>query len=391
MIQVRDPALVALQRKLRQTRRERPVSPGRDRISTRDLHDEVIQRLYGVGLALRTTRHRVESPPVAGRITKHLDELEYVIKTVRRRLEEQPADAPDDRLPSRVSAGRRRRTPPTADTRLHRPAGSVPAPGGGRQIPSGEARESLLAMALVTLTNTLVTGYDLAGVIQFLVDVSVDLLDAGAAGLVLADRHGHLNALAATSAQTEQLEAIQIRTDCGPCVDCYSTGQTQSIIDLNADADRWPRFASLALEQGIRSVHAVPMRLGNRVIGALNLFRSQPGDLAEPDRRAAQALADAATLSILQQRDAEDIAELDARLEHALAGRAAIEEAKGILAQFGQLSLDQAFTALRDLADHHHLTLTEIADRVVDQRRHLADLLVTASWPGDQPLMPHQT
>ena len=123
-------------------------------------------------------------------------------------------------------------------------------------------------------------------------------------------------------------------------------------------------------------MHAVPMRLRDRVIGALNLFRSQPGDLAEPDRRAAQALADAATIGILQQRDAQDITELNTRLEHALAGRAVIEQAKGILVQYGgQLDMDQAFTALRDLADHHHVTLTEIAAGVVDRRREPADLL----------------
>ena len=122
-------------------------------------------------------------------------------------------------------------------------------------------------------------------------------------------------------------------------------------------------------------MHAVPMRHRDRVIGALNLFRSQPGDLAEPDRRAAQALADASTIGILQQRDAKDITELNTRLEYALAGRAVIEQATGILARYGQLDMDQAFTALRDLADHHHLTLTEIAAGVVDRRREPADLL----------------
>ena len=120
------------------------------------------------------------------------------------------------------------------------------------------------------------------------------------------------------------------------------------------------------------------MRHRNRTIGALNLFRTKPGELAHPDRRAAQALADAATIGILRQRDAEETPELNARLEHALAGRAVIEQAKGILAQYGRLDMDQAFTALRDLADRHRMPLTDLAAAVVDRRRQPADLLFAA-------------
>jgi hypothetical protein len=375
MTQVRDPALVALQRQLLNARRERPGPAGPAQIATRVLHDEVMQQLYGVGLAMQITQRRTDSPPVATRITDHLDQLQQVIETFRRTVVDEPKNALDARLPRGFSDGRRRRGMPIAGTRLNHPEGRVPARGVNRRSGSDPVRESRLVTALVTLTDTLVAGYDLAELLQFLVDTSVELLDAVAAGLVLADRDGHLNALAATSDHAERLEAVQIRTGHGPCLDCYVSGQPQSITDLRADADRWPQFTSLALEQGIRSVHAVPMRLRDRVIGALNLFRSQPGDLAEPDRRAAQALADAATIGILQQRDAQDITELNTRLEHALAGRAVIEQAKGILVQYGQLDMDQAFTALRDLADHHHVTLTEIAAGVVDRRREPADLL----------------
>lgn len=244
----------------------------------------------------------------------------------------------------------------------------------------------------MTLTDTVVAGYDLAELLQYLVDTSVDLLDAAAAGLVLTDRDGHLNTLAATSENTDRLEAIQIRTGRGPCIDCYETGEPQSITDLAAAADRWPQFAALALDQGIRSMHAVPMRLRDRIIGALNLFRTTPGELAEPHRRAAQALADAATIGILQHRDAQDTAELDAQLEPALSSHAVIDQATGILAQYGRMDMDEAFTALRTLADHHHLTLTALARTVLDRRQHPADLLFSAvpapRPPAEQTLRP---
>ena len=238
-------------------------------------------------------------------------------------------------------------------------------------------REAQLIRALVTLADTLVAGYDLAELMHDLVEVSVELLDVTAAGLVLADGHGQLNVLASTSQDIEALEVLQIRTGRGPCFDCYITGEPQSIHDVSADLDRWPRFAPLALQQGFRSVHAVPMRLRDRTIGALNLFRTHPGELAEPDRHAAQALADVATIGILQVRDAEQTAEVNQKLEHALAGRVVIEQAKGILANYSGLDMNQAFTSLRDLARHHRLTLTDLARALVDRQHEPADILAT--------------
>ena len=78
------------------------------------------------------------------------------------------------------------------------------------------------------------------------------------------------------------------------------------------------------------------MRHRDRVIGALNLFRGQPGELAEPDRRAAQALADVATIGIMQHRTVRQTAEVNDQLRHALASRVVIEQAKGILAHYGR-------------------------------------------------------
>src|SRR5664279_4983195 len=74
--QVRDPTLVALQRQLQHTRREGPGPAGPDPIATADMRDEVMQQLYGVGLAMQITRRRSDSPPVATRITDHLDQLQ---------------------------------------------------------------------------------------------------------------------------------------------------------------------------------------------------------------------------------------------------------------------------------------------------------------------------
>jgi len=184
---------------------------------------------------------------------------------------------------------------------------------------SGPSREPRLIDALVTLADAQFADYDLVELMQYLVEVSVDLLDAAAAGLLLADGDGHLDVLASTGERTELLEVLQLRTGRGPCVDCYTTGVPQTIRDVAAQTQRWPQFAPLTLSEGFRSVHAVPMRHRDRVIGAMDLFRTGPGELAEPDRCAAQALADVATIGILQHRAARQTAEVNDQLRHALA------------------------------------------------------------------------
>ena len=412
MARVRDPAAAALQRvQVRRVRQELEVLAARDRIVTRDLHDDLIQRLYGIGLALQITRCRAASPPTITRIADHIDQLQDVIKVFRvaiTTVPPGPTDTPQWRAALREMVSeltvdsarartarlsgpldvRRSRGPAPARRRRGRPPELTAGCAGhgrdqGRREP-GDAgsltvttREAQLIRALVTLADTLVAGYDLAELMHDLVEVSVELLDATAAGLVLADGHGQLNVLASTSQDIEALEVLQIRTGRGPCFDCYITGEPQSIHDVSADLDRWPRFAPLALQQGFRSVHAVPMRLRDRTIGALNLFRTHPGELAEPDRHAAQALADVATIGILQVRDAEQTAEVNRKLEHALAGRVIIEQAQGILANYSGLDMNQAFTSLRDLARHHRLTLTDLARALVDRQDEPADILAT--------------
>jgi GAF domain-containing protein len=240
---------------------------------------------------------------------------------------------------------------------------------------SDPTREQRLGEAFVTLADTLVAGYDVVELMHFLVDVSVELLDAAAAGLVLADGLGRLEVMASTSEQVQLLEILQIRTGRGPCLQCYQTGQPVSIPDIAAEADRWPEFAPLAAEQGYRSLHAVPMRLRKATIGALNLFRAQPGELVEADRRAAQALADIATIGILQQRATQESGDVNENLEIALNSRVVIEQAKGIVAQQGSMNMDAAFASLRSYAAGQHIPLTALAQQLVRQERTADDVV----------------
>jgi GAF domain-containing protein len=233
---------------------------------------------------------------------------------------------------------------------------------------SETAREEGLLDAFATLADTLVADYDVVELLQVLVDTCKDLLDVTAAGLLLADPdNGILDLMASTSEESRIVETLQLGAEAGPCVDCFRTGETVAVPDIAA-TERWPEFRAAALEQGFAGVFAIPMRLRSTTIGALNLFRSEPGDLNGRDLRAAQALADVATIGILHERSfrANDV--LREQLQAALNSRIVIEQAKGVLAHRHRLDMDASFGRLRSYARSNRLPLGEVARGVVERR-----------------------
>src|SRR5579859_5743929 len=154
----------------------------------------------------------------------------------------------------------------------------------------------LLSETFVELTDTLVAGFDVIDFLHVLTNRSVQLLDVSAAGLLLADPRGELRVVAASSEAARLLELFQLQNDQGPCLDCYRTGRPVAAADLAAER-RWPRFAPAARQAGFAAVQALPMRLREQVIGALNLFRTDTGAFTSGDVRVGQALADVATIS----------------------------------------------------------------------------------------------
>jgi GAF domain-containing protein len=232
-------------------------------------------------------------------------------------------------------------------------------------VGTGADREQLLAETFVLLADTLVDDYDALDLLDRLVRASVDLLGVSAAGLLLDDQRGSLAVLASSSEQSRLLEVFQLQSDEGPCLDCFRTGAAVTSGDLDADHARWPLFVPAALAAGFRSVTAVPLRLRNQTIGGLNLFAERPEPISPQARRLAQALADVATIGILQQRSAQRSSMLAEQLQHALDSRVVIEQAKGVLAERNNLSMDAAFHALRSYARARRRNLTQVALDVV--------------------------
>jgi transcriptional regulator with GAF, ATPase, and Fis domain len=219
----------------------------------------------------------------------------------------------------------------------------------------------------------MVADFDVIDFLHVLTDRSVKLLDVSAAGLLLADPRGDLRVVAASSEAARLLELFQLQNDQGPCLDCFRAGQPVSAADLNAEAQRWPRFAAAARQAGFGAVQALPMRLRDQVIGALNLFRASAGAFDPADVHLGQALADVATISLLHERSLRHSDILNEQLQSALNSRVVIEQAKGKLAERLGLDMEQAFALLRDYARNHNLRLAGLAQAFIDGTQTMAD------------------
>ena len=224
--------------------------------------------------------------------------------------------------------------------------------------------EALLARTMVDLADTLVDDFDVVDLLTLLTDRCVEVLDVAAAGLMLVAPEGDLRVVASSSEEMRVLELFELQSEEGPCLDCYRTGEAVLNQNLIKVGGRWPRFGPVALEAGFRSVHAVPMRLRGVVIGALNLFRADEGEVE--DVLVAQVLADLATIAILQQRAASQAHIVNEQLHHALNSRVVIEQAKGMLAERTGLDMGEAFSWLRIHARNHNRLLADVARAVID-------------------------
>jgi GAF domain-containing protein len=228
------------------------------------------------------------------------------------------------------------------------------------------ARETELVDTLVTLADTLVDDYDVIDFLEMLADRCVELLDVTAAGIMLAEPEGDLRHAACSSERMRVAELFELQLAEGPCFDAYRDA-APVLCDSPEDARaRWPNFAPHALASDFASISAVPLRLRSQVIGALNLFSTERGALSDADLRVAQAMADVATIGILQARAIGDAHVLTTQLEGALQSRVVIEQAKGIVSEHNGIDVDAAFALIRGFARSHHRLLRDTAQQLID-------------------------
>src|SRR5260370_34359783 len=189
------------------------------------------------------------------------------------------------------------------------------------------------------MADTLVDDYDVVDLLTGLADRCVSVLGVAAAGVMLASPEGELRLVASSSEAMRVLEVFELQTQEGPCLDAYRSGERVQHEHLRAGSGRWPRFATVAIEAGFESAFALPLRLRDLTVGAMNLFNAGPTPMDERDVIVARAFADLATISVLQHRAVTETQRIN-------------EQLPGGLASHLQLQQTQVTQAARDRTPH---------------------------------------
>lgn len=231
------------------------------------------------------------------------------------------------------------------------------------------SREQQVSDVFVQVADSLIDDFDLIEFLEELCAHCVSLLDVSAAGILLANEQGLLHTVAASDENTHLLELFAVQHDQGPCLDCYRTRTARHNIDLRdtVSTGAWRAFAEHARGSGFQTSHVFPLRLRDRAVGAMNLFHTSRQSLSPQDASLAQALADVATIALLQQRDLGHEQREKTQLQHALSTRIVIEQAKGILAERWTVSPETAYKALRAYARDQQLRVSHCARQIIDQ------------------------
>ncbi|MFY0409145.1 GAF and ANTAR domain-containing protein [Solicola sp. PLA-1-18] len=231
-----------------------------------------------------------------------------------------------------------------------------------------------LARVLVEAADTLVHDFDTVEFLHTVTENAERVSGADAVGLMLGDHHGDLQYVASSNHDGHVLEVLQLAVQEGPCPDAYRTGRPVVNTDLTSPTVPWPAFAEQAVAGGYVSVHAFPLRLRDEAVGAMALFGAGATTFSEEEVMGVQALADIATISILQDRAAARAQTLTEQLQGALDSRVVIEQAKGAISLIAGVPVADAFALLRNHARRHGKKLSDVALQTVEDPR------ATASW-----------
>lgn len=235
------------------------------------------------------------------------------------------------------------------------------------------SREQQVSRAFVTLADTLTDDFDPLALFQRLVEHCTGLLAVDAAGVMMKDARGSLRTMAASSEEAALLELLQLQNSSGPCVESFHQGRSVDVPDLSRERERWPQVIPAAVEAGFASMFTVPLRLHDYVLGAVNLFRLEEGSLPCEDQFLAQDLADATILALMHwSTEPVRSGDLLTRLQSVIAAKATLEIAKGMLAEYGGVSIGAAARILRSYVEQRGVRLVDTVEALTSSELHPA-------------------
>lgn len=197
------------------------------------------------------------------------------------------------------------------------------------------------------------------------VNANIDGCDAVGVTVVMEDRP---RTAAYTTAGTLEIDAVQYAVGDGPCLDAFRNGR-ENLVDFAGGEERWPAFMAGCEAGEVQSLLALPLESGGRRFGALNLYGYERHAFDHSDlvlvRMAAARAADALAAAV-QVAGARQVA---AQMEQAMASRAVIEQAKGVLMGRHSISEIVAFELLRRQSQEQNLKLRVLASQIVAEAR----------------------
>jgi GAF domain-containing protein len=226
--------------------------------------------------------------------------------------------------------------------------------------------QSLLLETLSRFAVVLPARYDLPEALSELTESVTAVLGLCGSWVTMAD-NGQLRFLAAVSQASAELDRdhVHLHPFPCPCRDAYSTGEVVRVSDIRKESTRWPEFAASATRLSMAGVAAVPMRLADQVIGALNLYSLEPRDWSDEDIAVARVLADVASSYVVNASKLQQQQQLSEQLQQALDSRVIIEQAKGITAEQHSVTLDEAYQLMRSHARNNNASLRVVAEAIV--------------------------
>ena len=229
--------------------------------------------------------------------------------------------------------------------------------------PSGDYADEVTA-AMAELASLLVDEDDLPGMLDRVSRLAVrSIPDCDSAGVTLLAGNEPITA-AASDRRTLIVDEAQYKAGDGPCLQAYQTGTVQRVVVEEAFA-LFPDFAVAAHQAGINSFLAAPLMVRDEGIGALNLYSSQSHGFAALDEAVVVLFAGQAAVAVTNSRLYQSARVLSAQLEAAMASRAVIEQAKGVIMTLRTVDADVAFDILRRTSQAENRKLRQIAAEVV--------------------------
>lgn len=204
------------------------------------------------------------------------------------------------------------------------------------------------------------------GRIKAISTVATELLSITGAGVMLMAARAHQGTIHATDATIQQLEELQNAAAEGPCIDAYRLGRPVFEADLAGSGCRaWPTLAPAAVQAGFAALFSFPLQLDDTSVGALNLYRDQPGGLGDDQIADARLLAAMIAREVLTMQAEAIPGSLPNEIGDLSGDRAAIEQATGMVSAQRDISVGDAARYLRSYASAQTRPLAEVAHAVV--------------------------